>query len=165
MDLMDVSLSELREMVMNREAWHAVIHGVAKSRTRLSNSTELMIGVQFHACHYLFFYRHLLKRDPFPTEYFWLPCQLFIDYICEGLFLVSLFCSIVICMFLMLVPCCFDYCSSVIYFDTKCVMCLALFFLFKIALAIQHLLCFHLHFKVGNFHGNPVVKTLSFQCM
>ena len=32
-DLMDMSLSELREMVMDREAWHAVIHGVAKSRT------------------------------------------------------------------------------------------------------------------------------------
>ena len=37
MDLMDVSLSELREMVMDREAWHAVIHGVAKSWTRLSD--------------------------------------------------------------------------------------------------------------------------------
>ena len=36
-DLMDVSLSVLREMVMDREAWHAVIHGVAKSQTRLSN--------------------------------------------------------------------------------------------------------------------------------
>ena len=36
-DSMDVSLSELREMVMDREAWRAVIHGVAKSRTRLSN--------------------------------------------------------------------------------------------------------------------------------
>ena len=32
-DLIDVSLSELREFVMNREAWHAAIHGVAKSRT------------------------------------------------------------------------------------------------------------------------------------
>ena len=38
-DSMDMSLSELRELVMDREAWHAVIHGVAKSRTRLS--TEL----------------------------------------------------------------------------------------------------------------------------
>ena len=37
MDSMDVSLSELREMVMDREAWRAVIHGVAKSRTQLSD--------------------------------------------------------------------------------------------------------------------------------
>ena len=35
-DLMDVSLSELREMVIDREAWHAAIHGVAMSQTRLS---------------------------------------------------------------------------------------------------------------------------------
>ena len=40
-DSMDVSLSELREMVMNREAWRAVIHWVTKSRTRLSDWTEL----------------------------------------------------------------------------------------------------------------------------
>ena len=36
-DLMDVNLSELREIVMDREAWHAAIHGVANSRTRLSD--------------------------------------------------------------------------------------------------------------------------------
>ena len=36
-DLMDMSLGELCELVMDREAWHAVIHGVTKSRTRLSN--------------------------------------------------------------------------------------------------------------------------------
>ena len=40
-DSMDVGLSELREMVMDREAWGVVIHGVAKSRTRLSDSVEL----------------------------------------------------------------------------------------------------------------------------
>ena len=36
-DSMDMSLSELRELVMEREAWRAAIHGVAKSRTRLSD--------------------------------------------------------------------------------------------------------------------------------
>ena len=40
-DSMDVSLTELREMVTDREAWRSVIHGVAKSRTRLSDWTEL----------------------------------------------------------------------------------------------------------------------------
>ena len=40
-DSMDMSLSELRELVMDREAWRAVIHGVAKSRTRVSDWTEL----------------------------------------------------------------------------------------------------------------------------
>ena len=40
-DSMDVSLSELWEWVMDREAWHAEIHGVTRSRTRLSDCTEL----------------------------------------------------------------------------------------------------------------------------
>ena len=41
---LDVSLSELWELVMDREAWHAVIHGVTKSRTRLSDWTELNLS-------------------------------------------------------------------------------------------------------------------------
>ena len=40
-DSMDVGLSELRELVMDREAWRAAIHGAAKSRTQLSEQTEL----------------------------------------------------------------------------------------------------------------------------
>ena len=40
-DSMDMSLGELRELVMDREAWRAVVHGVTKSCTRLSDSTKL----------------------------------------------------------------------------------------------------------------------------
>ena len=44
-DSMDMSLSELRELVMDREAWRAAIHGVTKSRTQLSNWTELIYRI------------------------------------------------------------------------------------------------------------------------
>jgi len=40
-DLMDVSLTKFRELVMDREAWRAAVHGVTKSRTQLNNRTEL----------------------------------------------------------------------------------------------------------------------------
>ena len=43
-DSMDMGLSKLQELVMDRETWRAVIHGVAKSRTRLSDWTELKMG-------------------------------------------------------------------------------------------------------------------------
>ena len=69
MDLMDVSLSELREMLMHREAWRAAIHGVAKSRTWLSDWTELnwTLGFTFKA---------LLSNKPwffYGNPFFWVP--------------------------------------------------------------------------------------------
>ena len=55
-DSMDVSLSELRELVMGREAWHAAIHGAAKSWTRLSDWTELNGWWCFMSLHVLSVY-------------------------------------------------------------------------------------------------------------
>ena len=48
-DSMDMSLGELRELVVDREVWHAAVHGVAKSPRRLSDSTEL---IHIHICLY-----------------------------------------------------------------------------------------------------------------
>ena len=66
-DSMDVSLSELRELVLDREAWHAAIHGVAKSRTRLSNWTELNWNLYVSHVTVLPFLptQHMLKRGLF----------------------------------------------------------------------------------------------------
>ena len=59
---MDVSLSELREMVMDREAWRAAIHGVRKSRTQLSDWTELN-WTDFHSQNIKIYYQQGYSRE------------------------------------------------------------------------------------------------------
>ena len=58
----DMSLSKLRELIMDREAWRAVIHGVSKSQTRLSDWTELVnISFSLHGSLYLFAISHCFR--------------------------------------------------------------------------------------------------------
>ena len=68
-DSMDMSLGKLRELVMDREAWHAAIHGVAKCWTRLSDWTELTWNSVNHAKRKRHFSKcHLIFTDSSPRE-------------------------------------------------------------------------------------------------
>ena len=79
----DMSLGKLWELVMDREAWHAAVHGL--QRVRHDWAAELN-------------WTELLKKYPFPTKFFWSPCQILVDYIFKCLRLGSSFCCIGLCV-------------------------------------------------------------------
>ena len=64
-DSMDMSLSELPELVMDREVWRAAIHGVAKSWTRLSDSSDLMVTMftLLRNCQMVFHYDYTILHS------------------------------------------------------------------------------------------------------
>ena len=92
-DSIDLSLSELQELVMDREAWRAAIHGVAKSRTRLSDWTELnhmrsnssvvSFRVAQSGCDFCFCLQCCIRSSkPFPPSRSWTYC---FSYLCPVL--------------------------------------------------------------------------------
>ena len=109
-DSMDVSLSELWELVMDREAWHAVIHGITKSRTWLSDWTELnwtelnfcliTMNSWNSASNILSFLKGCsvkgLGHFPSPSNWANFPVIFFLQYIFGGL-LWTVFCFVLFC--------------------------------------------------------------------
>ena len=94
-DSMDMSLSELRESVMDRESWHAAIHGVAKSRTRLSDWTELNWRIETYLSDLIWtiseaniqklFEKSQYPEKPFQNQSFEILKQNYSKYTCHSM--------------------------------------------------------------------------------
>ena len=91
-NLMHMSLGELQELVMDREAWHAVFHWVTKSQTRLRDCTELTVDLQYFRCiaksfsFQIIFYFKLLQNSEYSSLYY--TIVLFIYFIYSSVYLL-----------------------------------------------------------------------------
>ena len=91
-DSTHMSLGELQELVMDREAWRAVFHWVTKSRTRLSDCTELTVDLQYFRCtaksfsFQIIFYFKLLQNSEYSSLYY--TIGLFIYFIYSSVYLL-----------------------------------------------------------------------------
>ena len=107
-DSMDMSLSELLELLMEREAWRAVINGVKKSRTRLIDCTELNMHLKpsckQHGLDFYFYVRFKATLSNHPTLAFSLRVQKTVLYICVLLFAYR----VIITILLLLLLSCFS---------------------------------------------------------
>ena len=89
-DSMDVSLSEFRELVLDREAWWAAIHGVAKSQTRLSNWTEL--NDSWHHESLLIHFVQIISFNSYKSPMIWVLWLSFLFYRWENSSVTSKIC-------------------------------------------------------------------------